>query len=150
MVYSIDYATVIDVVKEEVSKEASMAVNADGASLYDKLKITSRDEEKMKRLALGALVFIKEQCERFISRATIGENPISLNFTLNASTRRTSGRESSIQDLLQNICANTIIRKYFLSKNETDLSAKYEAIAAEDLSTLKRILYTKTPPSYSC
>lgn len=150
MVYSIEYATLIKVVKEEVSREASMAVNADGASLYDKLKITSRDEEKLQRLTLGALAFVREQCSRFISRATLNADSLKLEFTLEASTRRTFGRESSIKELLHNICVNTIVRKYFISKNESDLSVKYEAIAAEDLGTLKRILFTKTQPSYPC
>ena len=146
MRYAIKYDTIKPILEEEVSREAAQAHSAEGVSLYDALKITSRDEEKNKRLLEQVLAAIKEQCNRFICCANFSGTPPVLTFDLDVSSRRTMGREEIINTLLQNVTVNTFLSKYFLSKNAADLSTKYGEQAAADVQALNKVLYTKMPP----
>lgn len=145
MQVTITYDNIVSLVKEEISKEASLAHSADGVSLYDKLKLTSRDDEKIIRLTLDAMSYIQDQCGRFISSAEFGD---AIVVTIEASTRRINGKESSVEHMLKSVVVNAIMRKYLLYKNETDLATKYETFITEEISNLKRTLFTKHPPIY--
>ena len=57
MEFKLEYNTIIGIVEEEVSREAAQAYSTDGSSLYDGLRMVSRDEEKKKRL-LFAISFV--------------------------------------------------------------------------------------------
>lgn len=148
MKYTIEYDTIKPILEEEVSKEAKQAFSAEGVSQYDALKITSRDEDKNKRILVQALGVIKEQCNRFICCATFTENPPKLTFDLNVSTRRTMGREQIISTMLLNITVGLFLSKYFLAKNAAELSAKHGELAAAEIKSLSTLLYTKNPPMY--
>ena len=147
MEYKIEYDTIKDIIEEEVSREARQAVGADGASLYDKLRLTSRDENAKKRLLLEVLVIIREHCSRFISCSLLDAEKPALLFSLEGSTRRVNGREESIQALLESITVNSVLNKHLISKNEVELAAKYGGMAVENINMLKTMLFTKTPPA---
>ena len=40
------------------------------------------------------------------------------------------------------------LNKYFLSKNQTELAAKYDDAAVADVQSLAKLLYEKLPPVY--
>lgn len=147
----IEYDTIMETVKEEVSREASQAVSPEGVSLYDEIRMVSRDAEKGKRMMREALVIVKATCNRFIAHAELTEtteDDPQVNFVLELSQRRSAGKEISIQTLLQSLTVNIIVGKYFASKNLQDLTSKYNGQATEDIKGLTNLLFEKTPPVY--
>lgn len=147
----IEYDTIMEIVKEEVSREASQAVSPEGVSLYDEIRMVSRDAEKGKRMMREALVIVKATCNRFIAHAELTEttkDDPQVNFVLELSQRRSAGKEISIQTLLQSLTVNIIVGKYFASKNLQDLTSKYNGQATEDIKGLTNLLFEKTPPVY--
>lgn len=179
MDYSITYSEIMAIVEEEVSREAGQAYSADGVSLYDGIRMVSRDESKKKRLMGEALVLLGENLNRFIFvKETEPSEPAepedtpessdpeaqseltkpeegdvvvdepSLEFHLDTTSRRFGGKSTMLSSLFQNIAVYFVMNRFFLSKNQTDLASKYEALALADVQTLNRLLYTKLPPKY--
>lgn len=152
MEYRIEYNTIMAIVEEEVSREGNQAYSEDGTSLYDAIKFISRDEAKKKRIMAEVLVLIKEQCNRFITDIEEPEDnadePDSFVFELDITERRSLGRELSIMTLLRSMTVNFFLNRFFASKNNIDLASKYDSLAAIDVQTLTKILFTKRPPVY--
>lgn len=153
MEYEINYSEIIDIVKEEISREAAQAYSAEGVSLFDAIRWTSRDDNKSSRIMTEVLAVIKEQCNRFICCADLSKDNVkgeykSLVFTLQTTPRRTEGREMSIATLLRSLAVNTFLNKYFVDKNQTESAAKYGELAVTDVKALTALLYTKMPPVY--
>ena len=152
MEYSIEYEKIMAVVEDEVSREGAQAYSEDGGSLYDALRILSRDAEKMKRMMSEVLVTIKMQCNRFVRHASLeespSEEPSSFVFELNLSPRRAAGKELSLMTIFRSMTANLIVNRFFASKNMTDLASKYDALALANVQSLNKLLYEKLPPVY--
>lgn len=153
MTFELKYDTLMKTIKEEISREGAQAYSKDGASLYDAIKWLSRDDDKSQRIMAEVLTLIKEQCNRFIccaemTRATGETEYTSLEFTLETTQRRVSGREESIKTMLRSLTINLFLHKYFVAKNQTELATKYDGLAAADIKSLTNILYTKQPPVY--
>lgn len=151
MEYQIDYDTIMAIAEDEVSREAVQAVTADGVSLYDGIRMISRDEDKKKRMMSEVLAAIKMQCNRFVRHADIVEpegEPTSFYFELDLSSRRETGKEESLATLFRSLTVNLILNKYFASKNLAELAAKYDAQALTDVQSLAKLLYEKLPPVY--
>ena len=152
MQYKIEYDTIKPIIEEEISREGAQAYSDEGVSLYDGIRLISRDEAKMKRLMSEVLVAIKMQCNRFVKHAdvvTSPTEPLSFLFELDLSKRRSAGKEESLNTVFRSMTANFMLNKYFSSKNMTDLAAKYDSLALADVQTLTRLLYEKLPPVYS-
>lgn len=151
MEYQIDYDTIMAIAEDEVSREAVQAVTADGVSLYDGIRMISRDEDKKKRMMSEVLAAIKMQCNRFVLHADIVEpegEPTSFYFELDLSSRRETGKEASLATLFRSLTVNLILNKYFASKNLAELAAKYDGQALTDVQSLAKLLYEKLPPVY--
>jgi len=153
MQYKIEYDTIKPIVEEEVSREAAQAYAEDGGSLYDGIRMVSRDEDKLKRLMSEVLVTIKMQCNRFVRHTAVigGEDagePLAFLFELELSLRRSIGKEESLMTVFRSMAVNFMLNKFFASKNQTDLAAKYDAQALADVQSLTKLLYEKLPPVY--
>lgn len=153
MEYRITYDKIMEVVKEEVSREGNQAYSADGVSLYDAIRLLSRDEAKKKRLMSEVLVTIRTMCNRFIDHADIIEGDPEYEQTgiildLNMTLRRETGKVESLRTLFRSLTTNLFLNKYFLSKNQTELAAKYDDAAVADVQSLAKLLYEKLPPVY--
>ena len=151
MEYRIEYDKIMEIVEEEVSREGAQAVSADGISLYDSIRMVSRDEGKRKRLMAEVLAAIKSQCNRFISNVSFDQNteePVSFVFELDLSTRRGAGKELSLLTMFRSLTVNLLLNKFFISKNLSELAAKYDAAALMDVQALAKLLYEKLPPIY--
>jgi hypothetical protein len=154
MKYSLEYNNVMSLVEQEVSREASQAYAEDGTSLYDGIRMISRDEEMKQRIMSEVLVAIKAQCNRFIKRASLEEpetgetEPTSFEFELEFSARRAAGKELSLMTTFRSMVVNFIVNKYFASKNLVDLATKYNERASVDVQTLTKLLFEKLPPVY--
>ena len=151
MEYRIEYDTIIAFAEEEVSREGNQAYSADGASLYDGIRMTSRDESKKKRLMSEVLVSLRMLCNRFVEEISVEENTTeatSFVFELVLSQRRESGKGESLKTMFRSLTVNLFLNKYFASKNNADLASKYDSAALADVQTIVKLLYEKLPPVY--
>ena len=140
------------IAEEEVSREAAQAYSEDGTSLYDGLRMISRDEDKKKRMMSEVLVSIRILCNRLIKQVTTSSNSqdeaTSFSFELEMSERREAGKGESLKTLFRSLAVSLFLNKYFASKNNTDLASKYDAAALSDVQTIAKLLYEKLPPVY--
>ena len=153
MEFNIEYNTIMAIAEEEVSREASQAYSEDGSSLYDGLRMISRDEEKKKRMMSEVLMSVRILCNRLIDHASIiegesEEEQTSFCFSLDMSPRRAAGKGETLKTLFRSLTVNLFLNKYFASKNQVDLASKYDAAALVDVQTIAKQLYEKLPPIY--
>lgn len=153
MEYKIEYDKIMSVVEEEVAREGAQAYSEDGSSLYDGIRLLSRDEEKKKRLMSEVLVSVRILCNRLIDHASIiegesEEEQTSFCFSLDMSPRRAAGKGETLKTLFRSLTVNLFLNKYFASKNQVDLASKYDAAALVDVQTIAKQLYEKLPPIY--
>lgn len=133
-------------VKEEISRIASGSYSADGAPLYDSIRITSRDTGVMGRLLKESLVVVKSAIVRFLSSDIDDDATDAVTISLNLSTRRENGKQAVIPELIESSLAKLLLSKYFSEKNQTEMAAKFDGLAAADLQTLQKVLYSKQSP----
>lgn len=153
MEFKIEYSTIIAIVEEKVSREAAQAYSADGTSLYDGIRMLSRDEEEKKRMMSEVLVSVRILCNRLVNHASLEEDEtgvekISFNFELEMSPRREAGKGESLKTAFRSLTVNLFLNKYFASKNQTDLATKYDSAALADVQNIAKLLYEKIPPTY--
>lgn len=153
MEFKIEYNTIMTLAEEEVSREASQAYSEDGGSLYDGLRMVSRDEEKKKRMMSEVLVPIRTICNRLVRHVALvgeedSEEKTSFYFELEMSQRRAAGKGDSLKTLFRSLTVNLFLNKFFASKNNVDLASKYDAAALADVQTIAKLLYEKLPPIY--
>ena len=153
MEFKIEYDKIIAIAAEDVSREGAQAYSDDGVSLYDAIRMVSRDEAKKKRLMAEVLVSVRVLCNRLVRHvATIAddteEEETSFYFDLEMSPRRAAGKGESLKTSFRSLTVNLFLNKYFTSKNQTDLAAKYDAAALADVNTIAKLLYEKLPPVY--
>ena len=153
MEFNIDYDKIIAIVKERVSREAAQAYSADGASLYDGIRMLSRDEDEKKRMMSEVLVSVRILCNRLVSHAGLdtdgtGEEKTSFTFDLDMSPRREAGKGESLKTAFRSLTVNLFLNKYFASKNQADLATKYDSAALADVQNIAKLLYEKLPPVY--
>lgn len=153
MKFNIEYNAIMALAEDEVSREASQAYSEDGTSLYDGLRMISRDEEKKKRIMSEVLVPIRILCNRLVRHvALVGEEDpeekTSFYFDLEMSPRREAGKGESLKTLFRSLAVSLFLNKYFASKNNADLASKYDAAALADVQTIAKLLYEKLPPVY--
>lgn len=153
MEFKIEYGTIMAIAEEEVSREASQAYSADGVSLYDGLRMLSRDEARKQRMMSEVLVSIRILCNRLIRHvALIGdessEEQTSFYFDLEMSPRRAAGKGESLRTSFRSLAVNLFLNKYFASKNNAELASKYDAAALADVQNIAKLLYEKLPPIY--
>ena len=153
MEFNIEYNTIMAIAEEEVSREASQAYSADGTSLYDGIRMLSRDEDEKKRMMSEVLMSVRILCNRLIDHASIiegesEEEQTSFCFSLDMSPRRAAGKGETLKTLFRSLTVNLFLNKYFASKNQVDLASKYDAAALVYVQTIAKQLYEKLPPIY--
>lgn len=153
MEFKIEYDKIIAIAAEDVSREGAQAYSDDGVSLYDAIRMVSRDEAKKKRLMAEVLVSVRVLCNRLVRHVdTIAddteEEETSFYFDLEMSPRRAAGKGESLKTSFRSLTVNLFLNKYFTSKNQTELASKYDAAALADVNTIAKLLYEKLPPVY--
>lgn len=153
MKFSIDYDIIMPIVEEEVSREADQAYSEDGSSLYDGIRMVSRDEEKKMRLMSEVLVSVRILCNRLVDHVALAHDDsnteaISFTFELEMSPRREAGKGESLKTLFRSLTVNLFLNKYFASKNQINLASKYDTAALSDVQKIAKLLYEKLPPVY--
>lgn len=135
----------MDSVDEEIARVAGGSYDENGAPLYDGLKKTSRDENTMKKIFSEALAIVQEKIVRFVEYTQITADKIIIQMLM--SERRRRAKEYIIYTTIQSSLAKLIIAKYFSEKQQTELAAKFDGLAAADLQTLSKNLYEKAAPT---
>ena len=135
----------LELVREEVSRLGAVMATEQGASLYDALRITSRDEDAIARMISEAKSTMKTQCHRFLTH-TKSDSTDSVIFSLNGSERRFDGKQDIITTYLQQIMTNMVVLKYLQSKTLSEAAKSYDEKAAAMIELLSSNLYTKLPP----
>ena len=153
MRFKIDYDNIIAIVEEKVSREGAQAYSADGVSLYDGIRMISRDEAEKKRMMSEVLVAIRILCNRLVRHVALtadqtGDEVTSFDFDLEMSPRREAGKGESLKTSFRSLTVNLFLNKYFASKNQADLASKYDAGALADVQNIAKLLYEKLPPVY--
>ena len=153
MEFKIEYDKIIAIAAEDVSREGAQAYSDDGVSLYDAIRMVSRDEAKKKRLMSEVLVSVRILCNRLVRHVDTTaddteEEETSFIFDLDMSPRRAAGKGESLKTSFRSLTVNLFLNKYFTSKNQTDLATKYDAAALADVNTIAKLLYEKLPPVY--
>ena len=153
MEYKIEYSTIMATAEDIVSREAAQTYTAEGMSLYDDIRMVSRDESTKKRLMSEVLVSIRTLCNRLIKHTSLltegdGEEQTSFYFELEMSPRREAGKGESLKTLFRSLVVNLFLSKYFSAKNQADLANKYDAFALSDVQVVAKLLYEKLPPEY--
>lgn len=153
MEFKIEYDTIMAVAEDEVSREGAQAYSDDGVSLYDAIRMVSRDEDKKKRLMSEVLVSVRTLCNRLIRHVALtgdetSEEKTSFYFDLEMSPRRAAGKGESLKTLFRSLTVSLFLNKYFASKNQADLASKYDAAAISDVQNIAKLLYEKLPPVY--
>ena len=153
MEFKIEYDKIIAIVEEKVSREASQAYSADGTSLYDGIRMLSRDESEKQRMMSEVLVSVRILRNRLVSHVGLdtdetGEEKTSFTFDLDMSPRREAGKGESLKTAFRSLTVNLFLNKYFASKNQADLATKYDSAALADVQNIAKLLYEKLPPVY--
>jgi hypothetical protein len=76
MQYNVEYDTIKPIVEEEISRVATRSY-VEGSSLYDAIRVTSRDESTLERLFSDALTTIQTRFVEFVH--CIVENELDFN-----------------------------------------------------------------------
>lgn len=135
----------MDSVDEEIARIAAGSYDENGASLYDGLKKTSRDENTMKKILSEALAIVQGSIVRFVEYAQITADKIIIQMIM--SERRRRAKEHIIYTMIHSSLAKLVVAKYFSEKQQTELAAKFDNLAAADLQTLRKNLYEKAAPT---
>lgn len=136
-------ATIEELVKEEVSRLAARSYSEDGASLYDGIKIVSRDSSVLSRMIDESAYSLVVQCERFID---FSSGTTSLVFDFVESDRRTCGKETMLTALIKEIIVKMTVSRFLLSKGVQNEAQVYDQAAANNIALLLKTLYTKRRP----
>lgn len=135
----------MDSVDEEIARVAGGSYDENGAPLYDGLKKTSRDENTLKRILSEALAVLEGSIARFVECVEMTDEKIVIE--MNMTERRRRAKEHIVTTMINSSLAKLVIAKYFSEKQQTELAAKFDGLAAADLQTLQTAIYTKTTPS---
>ena len=131
-------------VDEEISRTAGMTYDENGASLYDGLKKTSRDDNTLKKILSEALAVLQGSIARFLEDVEITSEKIVIEITM--TERRRRAKEHIVTTMINSSLAKLVIAKYFSEKKQTKLATEFDALAAADLQTLHKNLYEKSAP----
>lgn len=135
----------MDSVDEEIARIAAGSYDENGALLYDGLKKTSRDDNTMRMILSEALAIVQGSIVRFVEYAQITADKIIIQMIM--SERRRRAKEHIIYTMIHSSLAKLVVAKYFSEKQQTELAAKFDSLAAADLQTLRKNLYEKAAPT---
>lgn len=137
-------------IEEEVSRVASRSYSEQGGSLYDAIKVISRDRPTLSRMLNEANSVVVTTCHRFLDHDTdaVEQGKLKYGFTTTAGERRTQGKEAMVTDLIRNALMKMVVSKFFLQKGMDTEAQKYDQQAAADLALLQKNIYGKLPPKF--
>lgn len=137
MTYEINQQKLEARVVNEISRVAASSYSDDGGSLYDFIKVTSRDKDIIKEYCQGAVTAI---CVAFAEYATKGTGTIELNFPDLDITLGSSAQEELDRYVVYHACSD-----WFRDKSVKDVE-RYTERAADALNKANMLLKSRKPP----
>ena len=137
MTYEIDQEKLYARVEKEISRVAASSYSDDGGSLYDLIKVTSRDMDIIEEYCQGAVNAI---CVTFAEYAKKTADAIELTFPDFDTTLETSVQEELDRYVVYHTCSD-----WFRDKSVKDV-APYTERAADALSKANMLLKSRKPP----
>lgn len=137
MTYEIDTEKLYARIEKEISRVAASSYSDDGVSLYDSIKVTSRDGDIIKEYCQGAVNAISVA---FAEYATKGAENITLDFPDFDISLKSSVQEELDRYIVYRACSD-----WFRDKSVKDV-APYTERAAESLSKANLLLKSRKPP----
>lgn len=135
--YTLDIATVLPLIREEISRTAADAYDDSGASLYDAIVAKSRDDGTLSRHMNDAMMTI---VSRFSEIATISDDVISFDIPTARTHSEETLRAAADRYVTLYVCAAWMMEKHKLKAED------YATRASDALTKLERLLYEKLPP----
>lgn len=140
MEYSITHDSLLELVKEEVSRVADLAYGEDGTPLYDAIAIYDRDESSIKKMIADASSVVYERFRDYITSPTSATSSSEVfNFYLpDMETSQKAVAENELGRFLSLFIVSLWFQERYVSAYE-----KYSARATEALDKAERALFTR-------
>lgn len=135
MEYTINASTLKEAIEEEISRVASRSVSADGVSLYDSVKITSRDRGTIERMIEDMESVLMSRFRDFTS--FVAEHSITLNLP-----DLPCGYEDKIEAELNRAVTMGVVA-YWLEERNVQESANYLARSNRSLDKAELLMITR-------
>lgn len=134
---NLDKENITDAAIAEISRQAASAYSEDGASLYDAIRVTTRDESAIYQYYDEALSHMNA---RFKGRVPCSNNSLAIPFADSIAS------EADVRELVESflnsyICAEWFRRRYVQKYEE------YKNYATADLEKLVVLVMTRKQPS---
>ena len=144
MEYGITHDTLLDLVKEEVSRIADRAYAEDGTSLYDAIRIIDRDSATIKRMIADASSVVFAKFRDYIIPPTTTSATPAETFNFDLPDMAEEQEEVAVEELRRFMQLQVValwLRERYASEYENYLARATAALdkAARALFTRKRL-----------
>ena len=108
-------------------------------------------EDEIKRCMLDAFASLTLTCMRFLRGEVVPmdnepEVPSFFEIDIIGSERRLGGKMTAIADVMHSMLVNMTLSRFYLGVGQSDLAQVRDSLAAADVNSLKRLIYSKQPP----
>ena len=108
-------------------------------------------EDEIKRCILEAFASLTLTCMRFLRGDVVPtdnepEVPSYFEIDIIGSERRLGGKIPAITDVMHSMLVNMTLSRFYQGVGQSDLAQVRDSLAAADVNSLKRLIYSKQPP----
>lgn len=139
MDYQVNYNSIEAVIEEEVSRVAARSYSGEGVSLYDNIRLVSRDRNTLKRLLDDAVKVLLSRFRLFVSVSNEDKN--TLIFSL---PDLADGMEDHIKDILDRFLGMSAVGKWLQERGAGE-SATYIERADVSINEAELLMMTRKP-----
>lgn len=139
MEYTINHSSIKAAVDEEVSRVASRSYAEDGASLYDGIRLVSRDEATLGRLVEDVVNILISRFRIFVSLDILQKDRITFNLP-----DLSEDSEDRIETMLDRFLSMGVVGRWLQEKGSPE-SAMYLERADASINEAELLMMTRRP-----
>lgn len=134
------------------NKNRAEVAGIDDPAIRYRAEIGSDKDEEIKRCILSAFATLTNTYMRFMRAGEVvavdnqSYVPEKLEVEIVGSERRLGGKMPMIADIMHSLLVNMTLSKFYLTCGQSDLSTMRDSLAAADVQTLQKLIYSKQPP----
>lgn len=134
------------------TKNRAEVAGIDDPAIRYRAEIGSDKDEEIKRCILSAFATLTNTYMRFMRTGEVvavdnqSYVPEKLEVEIVGSERRLGGKMPMIADIMHSLLVNMTLSKFYLTCGQSDLSTMRDSLAAADVQTLQKLIYSKQPP----
>lgn len=134
------------------NKNRAEVVVYDDPAIRYRAEIGPDKDEEIKRCILSAFATLTNTYMRFMRAGEVvavdnqSYVPEKLEVEIVGSERRLGGKMPMIADIMHSLLVNMTLSKFYLTCGQSDLSTMRDSLAAADVQTLQKLIYSKQPP----